>query len=150
MPSYETLDVIADAYTPLLALIALAVIVRQAFARHWRVSMLQLASILLGALFAYGLMYFDQAAGVWPSLGLDYSTHTAVATVLVVFLALHARTGMWVWIASLLLYGALMLYQRYHSLADILTTAVVILVLAVPTLTFLYRRSLRSIDAVLR
>lgn len=126
MPSYATLDAIADIYTPVLALACLALLLRLMHARQWRVLGIRMGSLAAGALVAYGLMFLDHRLAIWPMAQMDYSTHTAVALVLVIFLSRYwpaLRLLCWV---SLCAYGLLMLYQRYHSLADILTTAVVV------------------------
>ena len=132
MPDYETLDTIADAYTPLLAFAALAVLVPALLARQWREVGARMASLAAGALVAYGLMFLDDRLRLWPAAGLDYSTHTAVALVLGMFLSVHSRRMRPACWASLSAYALLMVYQGYHSAADILTTAVVVGVLYLP------------------
>ena len=129
MLSYATLDAIADAYTPLLALACLAILLRPLRALQWRVLGLRMTSLAAGALVAYGLMFLDNWLAIWPMAQLDYSTHTAVALVLVIFLSRSwPASRLWCWV-SLCAYGLLMLFQRYHSVADILTTAVVVAVM---------------------
>jgi hypothetical protein len=139
MLSYEILDAIADAYNPALGVICFALIGRTLLARRWRLAGIQGLHVGVGLVFAYGLTFLDNALGVWPHFGLDYSTHTAVACVLVVFLAVHARRLIWLWIGSLIAYIVLMLYQGYHGSLDIVTTAMVV---APPLiLTFQYLNS---------
>lgn len=143
MPSYATLDAIADAYTPLLALTCLVLLLRPLHGLQWRVLGLRGASLAAGAFVAYGLMFLDNRLAIWPMAQLDYSTHTAVALVLAIFLSMYwpaSRLLCWV---SLCAYGLLMLYQRYHSLADILTTAAVVAVLYLRA-DLLIRRLARS------
>lgn len=123
MPSYATLDAIADAYTPLLALASLVLLLRPLRALQWQVLGLRLASLAAGALIAYGLMFMDDRLAIWPVAGLDYSTHTAVALVLVMFLSRHWPKARWPGWLSLCAYGLLMLYQQYHTVADIVSTA---------------------------
>ncbi len=125
MTTYEMLDAVADTYTPLLFLgyLAFAVI-------YWRRGD-RLAALkgLAGVLVAYILMFIDNALHLWPKIGLDYSTHSAVALALIAFLV-HKRPwdnpvalGLWL---SLVLYYALEVYQRYHSVMDIVTTTLVV------------------------
>lgn len=57
-----------------------------------------------------------------PKIGFDYSTHTAVSFSLAIVLSCLSDKLRIPVISSLLAYFLLMLYQRYHSLADILTT----------------------------
>ena len=128
MPSYETLDTLADAYNPLLAAISLLLVVSRLLRAQWRPAALGLAGFAAVAVVAYGLMFLDTYWGVWPAFGLDYSTHTATALGLVMLLTLQTRTVPLLWFGSLLCYVLLMLYQRYHTLADIVTTAVVVVI----------------------
>jgi hypothetical protein len=125
MPSYELLDTIADAYVPALALISLLCIVAGTWKFRWKIGLERLLGFAAVAVIAYGLMFLDLRFGLWPALGLDYSTHTAVSLGLAIFLCFHARRLRWLWLGSLLCYVALMLYQRYHTVPDIISTAVV-------------------------
>ncbi|WP_374402986.1 hypothetical protein [Niveibacterium sp.] len=126
MLDYETLDAIADAYTPLLGGLWLLLAVSPLPRGQWRLAALRIALGLTTLVVCYGLMFADKALGIWPALGLDYSTHSAVAIAAVGILGTLLPRLRPTWIASLLAYFALMLYQRYHSLADIATTAAVI------------------------
>lgn len=125
MTTYELLDTIADAYNPLLFLgyIIFSVL-------YWRRGD-RLAALrgFAGIVVAYGFMFIDNASKLWPSVGLDYSTHSAVALALIAF---HVHKRRWsspaaiAFIASLVLYYALEVYQQYHSVLDIVTTAMVV------------------------
>ena len=135
MLSYQQWDQIADAYTPLLfflALIALALSTRK---YGWRHALQEGLFLLSSLVFVYTLMFADQAWQFWPRFGLDYSTHTAVSLVLVSYLILAYRRMAWAIAASLVLYFMLMLYQQYHSFADIATTVLAVL----PVLLLLHR-----------
>ncbi len=127
---YETLDNIADSYIPVLAITAFLTSVLVSSGSHSRVKItffrLACLSILLGV--AYGFMFLDNAYPIWPNLGLDYSTHTAVSLVLVLFLGLLIPKLLLLWSSSLVVYCGLMLYQEYHSVADIFSTAFVLFV----------------------
>jgi hypothetical protein len=137
---YETLDSFADAYVPLIAVASALHLVQSAIARRWRLVRRQGVLLLAGLAVAYGLMFLDAALSIWPTFGLDYSTHTAVALVLVIFLCSLSVKLIPVWGASLMLYLALMLYQEYHTLADILTTILVVDLLYWPIACW-YRRA---------
>lgn len=140
MPDYETLDNIADAYVPLLALLSLFSLSRTAYLSRWRQLATDTALFVSILLIAYGLMFLDNYLGIWPAFGLDYSTHTAVALALVIFLMSSTKHYSAYLLGSLVLYFLLMLYQGYHSLADILTTAVVVSLCRLP-LTMLVSRT---------
>ena len=124
--NYETLDMIADLYNPVLFFlyILFAVI-------YWR-SNDKLASLkgFFGILFCYILLFADHLLGLWKSFELDYSTHTAVAFSLVYF-HLHKRNlkqpAAIAFCISLAGYYILMLYQQYHTVADMLTTLIVVI-----------------------
>ncbi len=125
MLSFETIDMLADAYNPVLFLgyLIFSVI-------YWRSG--DRAAVLkglAGLILAYVLMGIDNRARIWESVGLDYSTHTAVALALVIF---HVHKRYWRSAAalaiatSLLVYFAVMVYQRYHTVMDIVTTAAIV------------------------
>lgn len=129
MTTYEKLDVVADLYSPLLIVILLVCLGYALYRKNW----LELGLLLYGTIFGmavvYGLMFLDKGLNIWGSLGLDYSTHTAFALCLVFVVAVVSRRFIKTLPASLVLYCLLMLYQQYHTLADIVTTAVVITLL---------------------
>lgn len=130
---YETLDKIADAYTPLLLivfLIGIGIRLNQSWPNYLRAARYIFRFLLLIA-FSYGLMFVDNSVGIWPAIGLDYSTHTAVALALVICLVEIFPRFRWLSIGSLLLYIGLMLYQQYHSLLDIVSTGVIVLLFAI-------------------
>ncbi len=124
---YETLDKIADSYIPTLAIVSMFVMLAVSSGSHNRVKIVLVRAILITILLgiAYGFMFLDNAYNVWPKMSLDYSTHTAVSLALVSFLSIVSPKLLPLWITSLLLYIGLMLFQGYHSLGDIASTALV-------------------------
>lgn len=124
-PSYETLDAIADSVNPTLGVIAL-IWPWLRWRGQWRVAAVNVLVTFLSVGIAYALSALDAALGWWPSLGLDFSTHTAVCVALIVALCSIKPSWSGAWVAVFAAYGALMLYQRYHSIGDIVTTAVVV------------------------
>ncbi len=121
----NTLDAIADSVNPGLVLLTLFVAWRYR-AREGVVPWALVMTTVTSLIFVYVIQYADTRFGLWPSLGLDYSTHTAFAVAVVTSLALYASKLLWVLLPLLLLYAALMMYLDYHTLADILTSAFVI------------------------
>jgi hypothetical protein len=75
---------------------------------------------------AYGWRGLDSRTQIWPALGLDYSTHSAVTFALVTRLSVASRPLRLPAAVSLVVYYGLMLYQRYHSIADILSTLAIV------------------------
>lgn len=122
------MDAIANSYIPLLFVLFLAGLERDVYLLwpNYRASLISLFYLIGLLAAAYGLMFIDNTLRLWPTFGLDYSTHTAVSLALVLGLA-KVFPARWTLLAvSFVGYLALMLYQQYHSLLDVLTTSVVI------------------------
>lgn len=115
-------------YSPVLGLVAILLIISPAFQRQWRLSAVRLLHLSAGLIIAYGWMFLDNAGQIWHYFGLDFSTHTAVATVIVAYLTVHAALFRYGWAASLVAYFGFMLYKQYHSFTDIVTTAIVVII----------------------
>lgn len=135
MFSYEFLDKMADAYTPLLGIVWLALVARSAISRRWRQGFWRLAFGLSALAIAYALMWADNASRWWPSMGLDYSTHAAVALALATAIGASSHWLRLPVILTVLAYFVLMLYQRYHTIADIASTSAA---MAVPLAALTY------------
>lgn len=140
MLDYETLDLIADSYVPVLIILSLASLSKTAILSRWRLFRVHAAAMSLGLLISYGLMFVDAQLQLWSILGLDYSTHTAVSLVMVIFLIIAMKKYSYVWGGSLVCYILLMLYQGYHSIADVFTTACVVGLLLLPIVLLIFRR----------
>lgn len=137
VPSYQTLDTIADAYVPLLAIIAFVSIAARL--AQPRLALKEFCSFLLLALMAYGLMFTDAAHHLWAKKGWDYSTHTATAAACCWYLfglsrgrkilggVFHLTAVYVIWPVSLVGYLLLMRYQGYHSWPDMFTTLVALI-----------------------
>lgn len=144
MFDYHTLDLIADAYTPLLLLTFIATLIKSAATYRWRRLSIDVLLLCYGAVVTYALMFTDKLYSLWPAIGLDYSTHTAAALVLV--LLIHRGAAVIRWPNSLLFlaYAGLMIYQKYHTMSDILSTAIVVALLFYP-IVFIANKKLRAI-----
>ena len=127
MTRYQLLDAIADAYTPLLGLAWLATCLLSARHHGARAGLARLALGLAGATVVYALAWLDARAGLWPRAGLDYSTHTAIALAFAAAILPRWPRARVPLVGSLLAYAALMLVQRYHTPADIVSTAAALL-----------------------
>jgi len=118
------LDQIADAYVPFLLAIALGVAtVKWMNGQRWF-----WLHLLASALLVYGLMFADSRWHWWPAMGLDYSTHTAAAVALAMFIGIGLRArSLWILLGTTLLaYGELMFYLGYHTWLDMGITAAAI------------------------
>lgn len=119
--AYEVLDSIADSYNPLLFL---GYIIFSAL--YWRAGD-RLAALrgFCGIVVAYVFMFIDKTWQLWSSVGLDYSTHSAVALALIVFhihkRSIKSRPAILLSI-SLVIYCILVVHQQYHSAMDVVTT----------------------------
>ena len=141
--SQEILGIVADIYIPLiLLLIALELIFDD---KSLAVIKKSLKSRLLLLIFmlcsAFGFMAIDNTIKLWPKLGLDYSTHSAVALVLVLFLYLLKPKFCIYYIVSLLLYFWLMVLLEYHSVLDVFSTVLIILPLNLSLFIFAKKMS---------
>lgn len=126
MLTYAQLDHVADAYNPLLGMIWLFLVARPLLRSQWSASFGRFALGLSCLLIAYGLMLLDHALSLWPFVGLDYSTHTAVAVAFAVAIISCSPGSRIAVAASLLAYFGLMLYQQYHTVLDIFSTLLVV------------------------
>ncbi len=120
--THPLLDALADAFDPLLALLALAAPwLRRP--RAWRPAL----GYYLAAGLAIGLVYLVRALDLryqlWGALGLDYSTHSAFATALVASMAAFNRRWALPLLLALVLYFCLMLSMGYHTVLDVVTSA---------------------------
>lgn len=154
--NYQQWDAIADAYIPALAILWL---ISAGFAtanRRWSSIKDSSFILMLGLVCAYALMAIDGQLNLWPSVKitgsrLDYSTHTTVATVVLLAVLNQITSAKQALKLTLLgisftLYLALMNYQNYHTWADMLSSlaAIILLVstigkLAGKPLTFLFK-----------
>lgn len=131
IPSYETLDLIADAYNPTLLLCAIAcglyTTIRTGGSRKLLNGLGQASDLIILLVLVYGMLILDNAIGIWAQWGLDYSTHTAFAAAMCFALwqcsERAAKPALrWVWPLSLVVYLGLMHYQQYHTWGDMLVT----------------------------
>jgi len=123
--TYEQWDTVADAVNPLMAIVTLGL----PLVTHSRYSGGRLAFYLAGVVSMaamYGLGWLDARWYVWESVGMDYSTHSGFVAVLVVSMWLWKRTAGVAAAAIGVAYAVLMLYQRYHTIEDIVSTVAVI------------------------
>lgn len=113
------LDKLADAYTPLLLLIALVAVYRS-----WQSGKrVHLAYLVYAVAIVYSLMFVDKHWALWAGWGLDYSTHSAAAFCLAMVICRYKSATAWAYaLATLMLYGVLMYILNYHSWLDMFTS----------------------------
>jgi|TARA_B110000116_G_scaffold270217_1_gene287760 hypothetical protein len=132
MFDYKTLDLIADLYTPLLLLTLIILMARSIIATDWQRSRIEFFLLFYGFIIVYGLMLADQLFSIWSSVGLDYSTHTAAALIIVTLLGFFQPSVRKISWCSLLVYVALMRYKNYHTVSDMVTTAIIVGAIFIP------------------
>src|SRR4051812_22780991 len=114
------LAIACDTYIPILLALALFSIVIQ-----WRKGNKFHGFLLVYfVVIVYGWMFVDKYFQLWSSMGLDYSTHTAAALALVVFISFYKTiTQKLLLSVSLIAYCCLMFILHYHSWSDMFSTA---------------------------
>jgi len=123
--TYEQLDAIADGVNPALAILTLVLpfFIRPSIP-HSRGLFFLATAISMTIMYLIG--WVDKLLGVWAAFQLDYSSHTGFAVVLLISLSIWRRNLIPPSALILLSYITLMLYQQYHTVPDIVTTAAVI------------------------
>ncbi|WP_305372146.1 hypothetical protein [Photobacterium leiognathi] len=125
--TYQQWALIADVYTPMIALACLITILRVMMKGNVQQGLIRLGLVASSTLFIYGVMFLDNALHIWPAFGLDYSTHTAIALVFVAYFIVYKSRLMHLIVISMFSYVLIMVHLHYHTVADILTTTVFIL-----------------------
>lgn len=119
----RVLDIIADSYDPIVALVGLVAPPFLPLPRKAQTLLRFYVAAALGLAVVYGVQWLDNLYQIWLRFGLDYSTHSAFAASVVVSLCRLRRTWVTALITSLLIYFTLVLFLGYHGAADILTAA---------------------------
>jgi hypothetical protein len=141
MNTYKIIDLICDAFIPILIVWVIILLGKLALKKQLKKSLFLFAAFVYGVAIVYGLYFLDKGYHLWGFVRLDYSTHSAFILVLCATLRLLGRNS-WLLLSILLTYLFLMLYQHYHSLADILTTLVVVGILSFPPMIYFSRQRL--------
>ncbi|GAM59743.1 hypothetical protein JCM19231_4103 [Vibrio ishigakensis] len=122
----STWALIADIYTPLLLALAVYLLMGRAKSQQ-RGFWLCAKPLIYSTIYLYVMRFVDIALDIWPSFGSDYSTHTAVALVLVVQIwMLNLKLGV-LSAFSLLAYMQLMNFLDYHTYLDMVSTSLFLL-----------------------
>ena len=147
--TYEQLDAIADGINPVLAVLTLVLpFLTRPSTPHSRALFFLATAISMTIMYLIG--WVDKLFGLWAAFQLDYSSHTGFAVVLLISLSIWRRNLIPPSAFILLSYITLMLYQKYHSVPDIVTTAAVIGALTIVfqlALLGLYRRRITTVHS---
>lgn len=135
------LAIIADLYTPLFCLASLWMAYQNKQLKN------STSFLFYSTLTIFACSGIDLLFGIWSSLGLDFSTHTAITLPFLQLLIRPfsapippTRLQTVVWLLLALSYYLLMVSLNYHSLMDILTTLIAIL----PMLVWIKSRYLKA------
>ena len=127
MLTYDQWDIVADAYIPVLTVLALWSLFKRSGNSGGPRTIPQIKILVLSVLLVCLLMFVDAILVIWPRFGLDYTTHVALALALVCHLIYFGKTFSPLLAGSMCLYCVLMVYQAYHTIWDVVSTAGVIL-----------------------
>jgi membrane-associated phospholipid phosphatase len=123
---------VANAVNPALAItLIVAAILDWRAGRRRALLTFGLPSVL-GVAAIYLVMFLDKKFLLWQRYDADYSTHTAFATTAVISLFLWRPSWRVPLVAVWLSYLVLIIYLRYHTLADVVAAAIVAFVITVP------------------
>lgn len=114
------LAIVADAYTPLLALVSVGYL--KTF-----INRTVIIRFMMAYAYVYTVAFVEFYFGWWAAMGADFSSHTAAVMVLVIALL---RVNLSVAISAVLsvfIYAYIMTLLNYHSWFDVLTTMLVCL-----------------------
>ncbi|MEJ2693834.1 MAG: hypothetical protein P8166_12460 [Candidatus Thiodiazotropha sp.] len=126
MTEFEIIDTACDSVNPLLLLWAIGALFKDLYYRKPTRALATFALLLGGLLLVYATMFLDKKLAIWSFFEADYSTHTAFAIAVCIAITVSVE-GAAKWAAILLfVYATAMLYQGYHSLLDIVSTAILI------------------------
>ena len=123
---------VVDAVATLLALLALINPALRPPLGDRRAVLRYLGAAALGMAGIYLVAAVDFALGLWSRASLDYSTHTAFVTTLAISLWRSRPRWARALAAVLLFYSLLIFALGFHSLGDIVTSAVVAAAVTLP------------------
>lgn len=126
------MKLLCDSMIPLLALLLVI-----AAHRNWRRT---LPSLLISLGWVFLWQTLDRSFRLWASMGLDYSSHTAVALAVATSLAFRGKQWFAAAATVCVVYAALMRHLEYHTIADMLSTAAVVLPASIAATWFIGRR----------
>jgi len=130
---------VADAVAPLLALLALLNPAIRPPLGDRRAVLRYLVATALGVGCIYLVAGVDVWLGLWSRAGLDYSTHTAFVATLAISLGRSRPRWAWTLGAVVLLYALLIFALGFHSLGDIITSAIVAATVTLPWSAWIMR-----------
>ena len=132
MSQYDLAHLVADAIGPLLALLAILNPAIRPPQGDRRTAMKHLGAAALGVLSIVFVMVLDFSLGLWFRVGLEYSGHTAFVTTLAISIWRSRPDWVWAMAAVVILNSLLLLTLGFHSLGDIVTSAIAAATVTLP------------------
>lgn len=125
---FRVLDLLADGTNIVLIgwLLVALVLKTKSGAANWK----NWSAVFLSVAVVYIVKSIDSKLHIWESAGLNYSTHSALAAVLVLSICFFDRARRAPAIGVFVAYEVLQMLLGFHSLLDILSTLLVV----VPTI----------------
>jgi hypothetical protein len=123
--AFKILHLVANATNPLLGIaliVALFLLWQQNKPYATGIFLATIVSIVFINIIRVGEAHYD----IWSRWGMNFSTHAAMTIAFCVPLALIWQKRWWLFLAIFIAYDALMMMLLFHSLADIITTTIVI------------------------
>lgn len=124
--TYDQIDFVADLYIPFLIVLVLYLLLKKWPLVKKADQPKLFLFIFLQLVWVYGIRYIDILFTLWPRYGLDYSTHTALSLTLVFVVVSMRKKLLGGMICLQCLYSWVMVYQKYHTYGDIISTAFII------------------------
>lgn len=143
MATYEVIDAICDSVNPILFLAFIGVLAYFLIKKNYKHSVFVRLGILYGLLVTYGILFIDTKMHFWESMGMDYRTHTAFAFAMCSVIGFFTKKPV-LMAVILAVYIIAMLYQKYHTVADIATTLLALSAFVLPFLYLLKRNPIKA------
>ncbi len=132
MSPYVLFDTLADSVNPCLAVLALTVPFLPPLRHRRRMVVAYAIATAIGIIGIYAAAALDRELSIWERFAGDYSTHTAFAVSTVSSIVLWKRAWTKQLVAVLLGYLVLIPLMGYHSVGDVVTSALVALAATFP------------------
>jgi len=127
--TYAQIDLVADSYIPILLCMIFLYLSLDLKSKNFLYFFALLVRSIACVCVVYVMMFIDIQFSIFHRYDLDYSTHTALSSALLTCLV-NSVESFWmkiVYFLSLNFYFFIMIFQKYHSLADIFFTLLLVL-----------------------
>jgi hypothetical protein len=134
MPSafHQFLDTLADSVNPILALLAIGVAGIEWRRRGWKRAAIFAGATALGLIGIYAIAALGQRFQWWQQVGGDYSLHSAFATSMGTSLVFWRPRWRVALVVGVLAYLVMIVLMGYHSTVDVVSAALVGVVVTLP------------------